>query len=30
MASANSKETEMKFTNVAQASLEELLIDYEE
>jgi four helix bundle suffix protein len=30
MASATSKETEMKLTNVARASLEELLIDYED
>ncbi|CAN5426170.1 hypothetical protein BH20BAC1_BH20BAC1_15270 [soil metagenome] len=29
MASATSKETEIKLTNVARASLEELLIDYE-
>src|SRR5580765_7081469 len=28
MASATSKETEIKLTNVARASLEELLIDY--
>src|SRR5580692_5939611 len=30
MASATSKETEIKLTNVARASLEELLIDYED
>jgi four helix bundle suffix protein len=30
MASATSKETEIKLTNVAKASLEELLIDYED
>lgn len=30
MASASSKETEIKLTNVARASLEELLIDYED
>lgn len=30
MASATSKETEIKLTNVARASQEELLIDYEE
>lgn len=30
MASATSKETEIKLTNVALASLEELLIDYED
>ncbi len=30
MASATSKETELKLTNVARASLEELLIDYED
>jgi len=30
MASATSKETEVKLTNVARASLEELLIDYED
>lgn len=30
MASATSKETEIKMTNVARASLEELLIDYED
>ena len=30
MASAASKETEIKLTNVARASLEELLIDYED
>ncbi|MDR0705706.1 MAG: four helix bundle suffix domain-containing protein [Planctomycetaceae bacterium] len=30
MASAASKETEIKLTNVAKASLEELLIDYED
>ncbi|MDR2765042.1 MAG: four helix bundle suffix domain-containing protein [Tannerella sp.] len=30
MASATSKETEIKLTNVAKASLEELMIDYED
>lgn len=30
MASATSKETEIKLTNVARASLEELMIDYED
>jgi four helix bundle protein len=30
VASATSKETEIKLTNVARASLEELLIDYED
>ena len=30
MASGTSKETEIKLTNVARASLEELLIDYED
>src|SRR5436190_20502692 len=30
MASATSKETEIKLTNVARASLEELLIDYQD
>lgn len=30
MASATSKETEIKLTNVARASIEELLIDYED
>ena len=30
MASATSKETEIKLTNVARASLEELLIHYED
>ena len=30
MASATSKETEIKLTNVARASLQELLIDYED
>jgi four helix bundle protein len=30
MASATSKETEIKLTNVASASLEELMIDYED
>jgi four helix bundle suffix protein len=30
MASATSKETEIKLTNVARASLEELLLDYED
>jgi len=30
MASATSKETELKLTNVARASLEELQIDYED
>lgn len=30
MASATSKETEIKLTNVARASLEELLVDYED
>ena len=30
IASATSKETELKLTNVARASLEELLIDYED
>lgn len=30
MASATSKETEIKLTNVAKASLEELLLDYED
>src|SRR5690606_39103847 len=30
MASATSKETEIKLTNVARASLEELLIDYKD
>jgi four helix bundle suffix protein len=30
MASATSKETELKLTNVARASLEELLIDYQD
>lgn len=30
MASATSKETEIKLTNVTRASLEELLIDYED
>jgi four helix bundle suffix protein len=30
MASATSKETEIKLTNVARSSLEELLIDYED
>jgi len=30
MASATSKETEIKLTNVARASLEELCIDYED
>ena len=30
MASATSKETELKLTNVARASLEELLLDYED
>jgi four helix bundle suffix protein len=30
MASATSKETEIKLTNVAKASLEELLVDYED
>jgi four helix bundle suffix protein len=30
MASATSKETEIKLTNVARASLEELLMDYED
>ena len=30
IASATSKETEIKLTNVARASLEELLIDYED
>jgi four helix bundle suffix protein len=30
MASATSKETEIKLTNIARASLEELLIDYED
>lgn len=30
MASAISKETEIKLTNVARVSLEELLIDYED
>jgi len=30
MASATSKETEIKLTSVARASLEELLIDYED
>jgi hypothetical protein len=30
MASATSKETEIKLTNVARAGLEELLIDYED
>lgn len=29
MASATSKETELKLTNVARASLEELMIDYQ-
>jgi len=30
MASATSKETELKLTNVARASLEELLLDYQD
>ena len=30
MASATSKKTELKLTNVARASLEELLLDYED
>ena len=30
MASATSRETEIKLTNVARASLEELLLDYED
>lgn len=30
VASATSKETEIKLTNVARASLEELMIDYED
>ena len=30
MASATSKETELKLTNVARASLEELMLDYED
>jgi len=30
MASATSKETEIKLTNVARASLEELMIDYQD
>jgi len=30
MASATSKETEIKLTNVARASLEELMLDYED
>lgn len=30
VASATSKETEIKLTNVAKASLEELLLDYED
>src|SRR3990172_1393640 len=30
MASATSKKTELKLTNVAKASLEELLLDYED
>ncbi len=30
MASATSKETELKFTTIARASLEELLLDYED
>jgi hypothetical protein len=30
MASGTSKETEIKLTNVARASLEELLIDYKD